>query len=90
MILRAVCLLVPFGWNREQFAVTVALPDVRKHHMGQRPRLMQLPVSALDPTLIGEIAQHALELDPVGVLQPEGARDFAGPDLAGLGADEGE
>ena len=45
---------------------------------------------ALDLALIGEFAQHVLELRPIGVLGAEGARDFARADLASMLADEGE
>ncbi len=43
-----------------------------------------------DDTFIGEVAQDALELDAVGVLQAEGACNLARADLAiGIIADEG-
>src|SRR3954469_19521950 len=44
----------------------------------------------LDEPVVGELAQHALELDAVGVLQAELARNFAGPDLSGVCLDEGD
>jgi len=58
--------------------------------MGQAAGLVQLLAAALDCTLFGELAQHALERRAVGVFQSEGAGDFAGADLAGRLADEGE
>ena len=57
---------------------------------GRVPGVMQLLAAALDLALVGELAQHALELGAVGILQAEGARDLARADLAGLLADEGE
>ena len=50
---------------------------------------MQLLVAALDHAGVGELTQHALEGGAIGVLEPEGARDLAGADFAGLLADEG-
>ena len=50
---------------------------------------MQFLAPALDDAVVGEFTQHALEGGTVGVLQPEGARDFAGADFAGLLADKG-
>src|SRR3954469_6451495 len=44
----------------------------------------------LDEPVVGELAQHALELDAVGVLQAELARNFAGSDLSGICLDEGD
>ena len=44
----------------------------------------------LDVAVVGEFAQHVLELGAVGVLGAEFARDLAGADLAGALADEGE
>ena len=81
---------IPFGGDGDQFAVAVARGDVGEHHMGQGAALVQLLAAALDLAFVGELAQHALELDAVGILHAEGARDFAGADLAGLLADEGE
>ena len=51
---------------------------------------MQFLALALDCALVGQVAQHALELGAHGVLEAEGAGDFAGADFAGLFADEGE
>src|SRR5579862_1414529 len=51
---------------------------------------MQFLVALFDRAFTGELAQHALELGAHGVLEPEGAGDFAGADLAGPRADEGE
>ena len=85
----AVRLLVPFGRDGDQFAVAVAAGDVGHHDMRQRAGVMQLLAPVLDDAVVGELAQHALERGAVGVLQPEGARDLAGADLAGLLADEG-
>src|SRR6266508_2333475 len=52
--------------------------------------MMQLLAPAFDSTLVGELAQHALELNTAGILQTEGARDLAGPDFALSRADEGK
>ena len=51
---------------------------------------MQLLAPALDVAFVGKLAQHALELGAVGVLEAESAGDLARADLAGLLADEGE
>ena len=51
---------------------------------------MQLLATGFDLAAILEFAQHALEFDAVGILEPESAGDLAGADLAGLLADEGE
>src|SRR3954452_15490538 len=48
---------------------------------------MALP---LDDTVVGELAQHALELGAIGVLQAELARDLAGPELSGICLDKGD
>ncbi len=44
----------------------------------------------LDMAMVGEVAQHLFEGGAVGILEAEGAGDFAGADLAGFLADEGE
>ncbi len=59
-------------------------------HRRQCARLMQLLAALLDGAAIGEIAQHALELSARGILQAEGARDFAGADFAGAFANKGD
>jgi hypothetical protein len=51
---------------------------------------MQLLAATLDAAGVGQLTQHALELDAVGILHAEGACDLAGADLAALRADEGE
>jgi hypothetical protein len=43
-----------------------------------------------DGAVVGEFAQDALQLDAVGVLQAELARDLAGADLAWIRTDEGD
>src|SRR5262249_389560 len=40
--------------------------------------------------LVGKIAQNALQLGAVGILQAELSRDLLGPDLPGIGADESD
>ncbi len=87
---RAVRLLVPFGRNRDQFAIGVAAADIGEHDLGQGAGMMQLLLALRDAALVGELAQRALELGAVGVLEPEGARDLARADAARLLADEGE
>ena len=83
-------LLVPFVRRGDQLAVGVARGDVGEHGCGQGAGLVQLLAALLDRAFVGEIAQHALEFGARGVLQAEGAGDFAGADLAGAFADEGE
>ena len=85
----AVGFFVPFGRDGDQLAVAVARGDVGHHDVGKGAGTVQLLVAALDNAVVGELAQHALEGGAVGVLEPEGARDLAGADLAGLLADEG-
>jgi hypothetical protein len=51
---------------------------------------MQLFAALLDRAVIGEFAQHGLELGAQGVFESEGASDLAGADLAGALTDEGE
>src|ERR1700751_2025826 len=44
----------------------------------------------LDRALVGELAQDAFQLRPVGILQAELPRDFAGSDFSGMRTDEGD
>ncbi len=87
---RAVRLLVPFVGGGDEVAVGVARGDVGEHGRGQGAGVMQLLAAFLDRAVVAEFAQHALEFGAHGVLQAEGAGDFAGADFAGLLADEGE
>ncbi len=87
---RAVGFLVPFVGGRDQVAVAVARGDVGKHGGGQRSGVMEFLALLLDGAFVAEFAQHALEFGSHGILEAEGAGDFAGPDFAGLFADEGE
>ena len=64
--------------------------DVGEHGRGQGAGVMQLLAVLFDRALVGEFAQHALQVGAQRVLQPEGAGDFAGADFAALIADEGE
>jgi hypothetical protein len=82
--------LVPFARQRDQLAVGIARGDIAEHDVGQTAGVMQLLAPAFDQALVGKLAQHALECRAVGVLQAEGACDFAGADFAGCLADEGE
>ena len=86
----AVLGLIPFGRNRDQFAVAVARRDIGDHDMRQRPGMVQLLAALLDAAFVAEFAQHGLERGAVGVPEIEGARDLAGADLSGLLADEGD
>ena len=52
--------------------------------------MVELLAVLLDVAFVGEVAQHLFEGGAVGILEAEGARDFAGADLAGFLADEGE
>ena len=86
----AVRFLVPFGRDGDQFAVAVAGGDVGHHDDGAGvPGRCSFLRRLFDDAVVGELAQHALEGGAVGVLEPEGARDLAGADFAGLLADEG-
>jgi hypothetical protein len=82
--------LVPFGGGGDQLAVGVAAGDVGDQCRGERVRLGHRVAFFLDGAVVGELAQHALELDAIGVLQAELARNFAGPDLSGICLDEGD
>ena len=86
----AVGRLIPFVRRGDEVAVAVARGDVGEHGRRQCAGMMQLLASLFDRAFVGEIAQHALELGTHGILQPEGASDFAGADFAGVVADEGE
>ena len=52
--------------------------------------MVQFLAALLDRAFVGHFAQHALEFGAHGVLEAEGAGDFAGADFAGLLGDEGE
>ena len=73
-----------------QFAVAFARGHVGEHGGGQGAGVMQLLAPLLDRAFVGHVAQQALELGAHGVLEAEGAGDFAGADFAWLFADEGE
>jgi hypothetical protein len=64
--------------------------DIRHHDRRKGAGMVQLLAPALDLALIGELAQHAFERGAIIVLQAEGARNLACPDLSGLAADEGD
>ena len=52
--------------------------------------MVQLLAALFDGALVGQFAQHALQVGAQVVLEVEGAGDLAGADLAGALADEGE
>ncbi|MGY4419398.1 hypothetical protein ACVWY2_001823 [Bradyrhizobium sp. JR6.1] len=81
---------VPLGGRRDQLAVAVAAGDVGEQGRRQRRRLVDLAAALGDRAVVGELAEDPLQLDAVGVLQAELARDLAGADLAWIGADEGD
>ena len=86
----------PCASSSHSSGVAMRSPSVsRRGHVGEQGRgqgagVMQLLAPLLDQALVGEVAQHALELGARGVLQAEGAGDLAGADLAGAVPDEGE
>src|SRR6185437_3341293 len=82
--------LVPFGGSGDQLAIGVAAGDVGEQRRRQRGGLDNLLAVLLDRVLIDKIAQDALELGAVGILQAELARDFLGSDLSGVSADESD
>ena len=86
----AVSVFVPFRGARQQLAVAVAAGDVGKHDLGQRAGAMQPLAMPLDAAAIRQLAQHALEFRPIGILRAKCARDFARADLAGVLADKGK
>src|SRR5262249_35583405 len=83
-------LLVPFGRHCDQFAVAVELADVGKDDVREHTGMVQLFAPLFDAAFVGKLAQHALELDAVGIFHAEGARDLARADFAGLLADKRE
>jgi len=87
---RAVGVLVPFGRRGDQLAVVVAAGDVGQCNLGQGAGRVQLFTVGLDAAFVGQLTQHALQLDAAVVLQIEGAGDLARADLAGLLGDKGE
>ena len=87
---RAEFLLVPFGGRGEQFAVGIAAGDVGHHGRRQGRGLEHLAAAFGDGAVVGEFAQDPLQLDAVGILQAELARDLAGADLAWIRTDEGD
>src|SRR5437868_14260286 len=87
---RAALLFIPFGGCGDQLAVGVTAGDVGHHGRRQYRRLVQRLAACGDDAFVLEGAQDALELDAVGILQPEFARDLPRADLARLRTDEGE
>ena len=86
----AVRVAVPFGRNRDQLAVLIALGHVGEHDRGQGAGMMQLLAPPLDLAGVAKFAQRRLQRRAVVVLQPERARDLAHAGLALVRADEGE
>src|SRR5262249_40199891 len=87
---RAVRLLVPFGGDRDQFTVAVAVADLGEHDLWQGPGAVNLPASALDAAFVLELARHRLHGDTIGTPQAEGAHELADADPAGLAGDIAE
>ena len=82
--------LVPFGRRCDQLAVGIAAGDVGHHGGGQACGLADLLAVLDDRAGLGEVAQQALQLGAVGILQAELARDFPGAGFAGIRANEGD
>ena len=87
---RTMGFLVPFGRDRDQFAVAVTFDDVDNYKLRERAGWMQLLVMAFEPPFVAQLTQDTLEDGTVVVLQAEGAGDLANADLAGLFADESD
>ena len=86
---------VPFDWARDQFAIEIAAGDVAKNDRRQDARLHQPLAAPLDRAFVLELSQDTLEVDLVGPLDAELARDLALADLRQVSAralarDEGE
>src|SRR6185437_14210362 len=81
-------LFIPFGRGCDQFAIAVAAGNVGHHGRRKRCRLVAFLALFGDRALVGEFAQDAFQLDPIGVLEAELPRDLAGADFAGVRADE--
>ena len=82
-------LFVPFSGNGDQFAVVIPTGDVGGQHRRKlASKMHSLAAAPPHHAIVGEVAQNALQFDPVGVLQAECAGDFAGAGFAGLRTDE--
>jgi hypothetical protein len=87
---RAVFVLVPFVRRRDQVAIAVAGENVGKDGIRQRAGMMQFFVPLLDAAVVGQFAQHALEVGAPVVLEVEGTGDFPNAGLAGTFGDKGQ
>ncbi len=87
---RTMGFLVPFRRDCDQLAIAVACDDVGENHGRQFAGTMQLLALALEVTLLGELAEHVLEVDVVVTGDAEGAGDLPLADLAGTSLDEGQ
>src|ERR1700678_4035454 len=85
---RFAAFLVPFGRGCDQFAVAVAAGDVGHHGRRQRCRFVDFLALLGDRALVGEFAQDAFQLNPVGISEAEFPRDLAGADFPRMRADE--
>ncbi len=80
---RPVRVLVPFVGRGDQLAVGIARGDVGEHGGGQRAGVMQLLAPLLDRALVGEVAQHALELGARAFFRPKARAISRVPTLPG-------
>ena len=82
--------LIPFGWNGDQLAVAVATGDIGQQSGRQGFGLADFLAAFLDDAFVRQLSQQLLQRDTVGIFEAELAGDLASPDLAGIGADEGD
>src|SRR5262245_7292299 len=87
---RAVRVLVPFVWCRDEIAVAIARGHVGDNGGGKGAGVMQFLAPSFDRSFVCELAQQTLQIGAHCVLQAEGAGDLTGADLAGPVSDEGE
>ncbi len=86
----------PCSSSSHSVGVAISSPSLSRPVMsasvtsGRRAGLVQLLAPGFDVALVGQLAQHALQLDAAVVLQIEGAGDLARADLAGMFVDEGK
>src|SRR5262249_28611141 len=82
--------LVPFRRRRNQLAIGISASNISQDGRGKGCGLGNCLAAFDDPALVGKLAQQALQLCAVGVLQAELARDFLCPDVSGIPSDESD
>ena len=80
-------LLVPHGGSGDEFAVGVAVGDLKHRHRRQDSWPRELTARAGDQPAIGHLAQQRLQGDAVAAFDAEGTGDLA---LAGVAGRSGK